>query len=666
MALTRRQFIVGASALTLAPTKIFAQPKSKTLRVVFFSDTHVALNRNVNECAKMLGEIVELKPNLVINGGDVTDYGWRGEYSNYRAITQGLPFKIHHVPGNHDVRWSPFGPQIYKEFVDQPFSVFEREGVWFVLLDSTVPLSHWGHYEAVQLEWLREKLSGIGPLAPVVVCTHHWVGRDSLMVDNEMTLRALFRNSNVVLWLNGHGHQDIEWKTDGIPSIMNKGLYQLSYSVLDFDLSQETLVVKRRSVENPQSKTIVSQSLKPRSAVVLPDFVGPFDTELFTHVRLDRGNWTPSADWKLPSLISGTHTLQYRLKESGTEIEFPMFEQRTNSALVPLADRTLPGGVMSHLRAEDDGLFVSQMDGSVMKLDRRTLRTLWHSKTEGYCHSTPLVTDKMVIVGSADGHLYAYGRRNGVQVWRKKLGFPVYSSATVAGSRLFLAGAGAFFCLNVETGETIWKTPIPESNTAFAQSVACTDGERFYAGCWDSAMVALDVETGEVVWRELCQPKTFAFSPAISSPCLHQDSVFVAANGNGLFRFECSTGRKHWEIESPGEKYGHSSPAVTREGHIIVGCLGDKGQVRCVDMAGKELWMVETGATIYDSSPFVDGSHAFIGSVDGTLSMINTASGKLVDQYRVGTGHLLSTPVAKDGVVYACGLDGRMVALRYA
>ena len=37
---------------------------------------------------------------------------------------------------------------------------------------------------------------------------------------------------NVVLWLQGHGHANIDWSIDGVPATMVGALYDSTYHVL--------------------------------------------------------------------------------------------------------------------------------------------------------------------------------------------------------------------------------------------------------------------------------------------------------------------------------------------------------------------------------------------------------------------------------------------------
>src|SRR5437764_9026270 len=67
---------------------------------------------------------------------------------------------------------------------------------------------------------------------PVLLFMHHWIGRDAPSVrpiDNEFDLWPILRGHNVLAIFTGHGHQDLTWKTNGVLTLMARGLYQGSH-----------------------------------------------------------------------------------------------------------------------------------------------------------------------------------------------------------------------------------------------------------------------------------------------------------------------------------------------------------------------------------------------------------------------------------------------------
>ncbi len=229
MSVSRRELLQATGAAALLPllsrTGLAApKPKRENFRAVFFSDTHVAVGRNIQENRQMLAEISALKPDFCINGGDVTDQAWRAQFDLYKGLINDLGFPIHHCPGNHDVRWAPLGMQIFSEYFESPYRAFEHKGVWFILLNSAVPLSHWGNIPSPQMAWLEKTLQAIGPTTPIFLFSHHWVGREdmrtgrpTIQIDNEPELIEMIRGYNVRFIGNGHGHSDLMWEVEEPP-----------------------------------------------------------------------------------------------------------------------------------------------------------------------------------------------------------------------------------------------------------------------------------------------------------------------------------------------------------------------------------------------------------------------------------------------------------------
>ncbi len=670
--ISRRELLLAGGAAALAPALPQWQKGSGSFSFAYFSDTHVALERNIQENAAMLEEIKAFSPAFAINGGDVTDYGWVREYENYWNLIKDLGFGVHHVPGNHDVRWSPLGPKAYREGTrDRMFSAFDHQGVHFVLLDSTVPLSHYGHFETAMLRWLEADLKKVGRETPVIVTTHHWVGRDRAMVDNEAALLRVLLPYNVKIVLNGHGHSDLLWTWEGIPNTMNKGLYQGSWQRIDIDREAGELRLARRAGANKELRPLLTVPLaapreKRKLYPVPPLTTGfiPVSHQGAKEYRWDDDAWKPVSAEGVPAPTNGgTHTLALRSDPNTFFYAGEVVIPGGGGALKPRWTKDLPGGVMSHLRLDGGVLYVSCMDGSLVAVDKASGKTRWTANTGDYCHSSPTVAGDLVLVGSADGAMYAFDRKSGRRRWRFETGGPVYGSAAIAkGIAVFGSGDGKVYGVALSDGKKRWEYEIPTGNTSFVQSPAATDGERFYLGAWDKFLYALNAD-GSLAWRQDCVgARSWAYSPAIGGPAVSRDLVVVPANGNNLCAFDPKTGAPKWNVSSPGDKYGYSSPLIVGD-RIVVGCLGDKGEVRCVRATdGEILWTAATGSTIYDSSPSEAGGIVAIGSVSGLLSAISLADGKMLDGYRLPTGHLLASPVSEPGFVYAASYSDRLVA----
>jgi outer membrane protein assembly factor BamB len=459
---------------------------------------------------------------------------------------------------------------------------------------------------------------------------------------------------------------------------MNKGLYQFSYEKVEVDRKKNEVRLSRRTKEKPEFTLLSRVGLSPtkskREVWQIPaQFSGAIllpAKAVGKEYRWDDGAWIPLAGTALTTekLIPGEHRLTVRTNQNYFHCGVGVSKSETPSVLQENWRVSLPGGVMSHLGLVQDSLLVSCMDGSLIRLNKKTGQPIWSTKMAGYCHSSPTFSDGIVVVGCSDGFVRGFSFENGKELWRHQTDGPVYASAAVAKGIVGIAsGDGTVRGLNLIDGTHKWTQKLPPSNSNFIQSPATTDGERFYMGAWDSHLYAFDVVTGEQVFRAgCCADRSFAYSPAIGGPAIVNDLVVVPANGNVLYAFDRKTGKEAWQATSPGDKFGYSSPTFDGQ-RIVCGCLGSKGEFRAVDPTnGKILWTAATGADIYDSSPCIGNGWTAVGSVAGILSVASVDTGAILGQTQLPIGHILASPVAQNDHVYAATYGDLIAAFKVA
>ena len=623
--LTRRELIrLGAAAL-LAPGCAFRS--REPWRFAVCSDTHFGVPDALETNRSLFREMEEHAPRLVVIAGDVTERGWAEEYDDLDRARAGLSFPVHAAPGNHDVRWAPLGLQGFSTRVGPPHQVLTFEGCGFVLLDSTVPLSHWGHIGGPQRRWLQTELERIGPVLPLFVFMHHPTGRDPVAVSDQDALLDVLAPYNTRVVFTGHGHSDLVWEWRGITHTMSRGLYQGSYQLVDVDPAAGEVRILRRTEDAREPVPFTTVPLAPGwRAYPLP----------------------PTAP------AAGADT---------TSGPAPAASVPGQGALRPIWERRLGGGVLSHLKLDVRTLYVTAMDGSISAFHPRDGSLRWRAVTGGYCHSSPVIADGTVIVGSADANVYCLDAEDGAERWRVATGGPVYASAAIArGIAAIASGDGAVYGIGLDDGALRWRWSLPPGPSAFSQSPAATDGERIFIGAWDSHVYALDAATGGELWRLRTTSDGFYYSPAIGAPALHDGRLYIPSNDNSLHCIDCATGRSLWRAASTGDRFGYSSPRIVGD-RIYIGCLGDLGEVRCLSAVdGSEVWATATGSTIYDSSPAVAAGTLAIGSVDGTLWLLRAGDGAILGSHRFPAGHFLSSPAAGSGRVYAATLAEVLIA----
>lgn len=693
----RRTTFLAALLFGCAP--VFAD-----FRLVHCSDTHFGAGNNQQADVAMFKEISSLdpRPAFVVNTGDVAEIGTDEEYAQLQDALKFLTPKMYIAPGNHDVRWNPRGKEGFTRGTSGPlYQSWDYGGVHFVALDSTVLLQHWGHISQDQLDWLKADLESVGKDTPVVIGFHHWIGREKVMVDNEQTLMDLVAPYNVVLWLQGHGHSDIQWNINGAPAIMQKGLYQGSYTVIDVTGGKMTL--RRRSLVDPKKRKrneLVRDKSVPASEEVEWEDVmtiplhkqpaprwaaearpvngsinivahrGDLPSDATLQARLNDGEFVPmqahgdawTCEMPAAPLAPGNHivTVQAVLAD-GRAYQRPV-SVKIAGAIAPVWETNIGGAVQARLVRDGELLYLPSMGGDLVALRAENGAEVFRVRTEGPVYATPHVENGVVYFTSADHHIYAADAKTGALKWKTRTGGAVLGGAALA-QGVVCAGSvdTKIYGVDAATGEIRWTV---DGNNMY-QSKPATDGTHFFVGGWDNRFRCIDAATGKEKWalklgKSARNDSFSAFSPAITSPAIGEGLVFISTNDGILHALRIEDGSEAWRID--WQKMGYSSP-LYHDGRVYC-ALSDEGKVFCADAkTGAMLWTAETGSVIYDSSFCYSEGIVFIGCVDGTFSAIRADDGKRLWQYRLGPGHVLASPAADGRNVYISSMSGKVTAL---
>ncbi len=702
MRIVRCLLVYSIIALTGCSSKAQVAPVAppKGFTFIHCSDVHVGAGNNHETDAALFAEIAKLdpKPAFVVATGDICEYGTDEQYALYRETLNNLgDVKMYPAPGNHDVRWNPRGKEGYTLGTGGPlYRSWDYDGVHFVTLDSTVLLEHWGHISQEQLNWLKKDLAKIGREKPVIIGFHHWIGRESVQTDSEQALMDLVKPYNVVLWLQGHGHADIDWNVNGVPATMVKGLYQNSYDIIQ--VTPDELRIRKRTLPDPKKKSsdeLVREKTAPADKIqpvvkplmniplkkqpvpnivadakleddqIVIDATAPHGATL--EYRVDTAHPQPlSGLARIPTtqLVPGEHVITVQASFPDKRAYQKPLPVTIPGAVSQLWQTDVGGEVQSPLVKHGDTIYVSSMGNDLIALRDSDGKEKWRVKTAGPIFQASHFDDasNTLYFGSADHFVYAVNPNNGHVKWKAELGGAVLAGPNVAQGVLSVGTTDTkIYGIDASNGNKLWTV---QGKNMF-QSKTATDGQRFFVGGWDNFFRCIDAKSGQEIWsKELGRKQNYknfsAFSPAITSPAVGDGKVFVSTNDGILHGLKIENGDEVWRVD--WKKMGYSSP-LYRDGRVYA-ALSDEGKAFCVDAnTGEFKWTAETGAVIYDSSFCFGGGNVFIANVNGTINSINADSGKIEWQYRMPPGHLLGSPVADDDRVYMGSMNGLMIAL---
>jgi parallel beta-helix repeat protein len=240
-----------------------------------------------------------------------------------------------------------------------------------------------------------------------------------------------------------------------------------------------------------------------------------------------------------------------------------------------------------------------------------------------------LIVNGKRYVGDYEGYkYYCTYEENGTSVWTKSvnglaMGTPVYSEGMVYLTSCKFELTGDVYCVDAETGDTIWRISTPSGRDTSGTASVYNDILYFTTYNWvgNGDIYAVDKYDGTVLWRKTIQ---------------RTDSCPAVAYGNVYVCGGCPN-------YSPLQTY-------------------------CFDaVTGEEIWNITasyTGIGAWTCSPVVADGKCYVGKADST--MYSYSAIYAFDAYN-GTKVWSSSgggasPAISEGILYTVGNDGKVYA----
>ena len=270
--------------------------------------------------------------------------------------------------------------------------------------------------------------------------------------------------------------------------------------------------------------------------------------------------------------------------------------------------------------------------------------------------STPALADGMVFVGSLTGNLYCVDAETGETIWNKTIErdpkwWGVTSSPLVQNGVVYIMSFsdGTLHALGMN-GEEMWNRSTGQISAYV--SAASLSGKLYFPG-GDPALYCVDLVSKEVLW------KTAVSSQISATPTLGENEVFFVTK-ESVQALDAASGKQIWTAKVNGSI---SSPAVS-SGRVYVGSDDQpKGHISCFDARnGSLIWRTEVNGPV-KSSPLVLDDRVYFGtnSEEGAIYALDAGNGSIVWSYPVGA-FIMSSASASDGVLFMGADDGRMYA----
>ncbi len=226
---------------------------------------------------------------------------------------------------------------------------------------------------------------------------------------------------------------------------------------------------------------------------------------------------------------------------------------------------------------------------TITTLDADTGREQWSTvlgagREWGAATRSPQVNSRWVYGGARLDGLHALNRSTGETVWNSRLIGSRFPSPFVTEAKVFFAGGqNTLFALNADSGAPEWQASL---GRLWAQSSPFVRDRVLVVGLEDAGLGAFCAETGAPLWvrRITMEPEigTFGFrhraNLTVTSPIIHEQSVYIGLTDGGLYAFDLDTGEPLWSRDFGVPVL--ATPAL-HDNHVYVATCD--GVVYCVE-----------------------------------------------------------------------------------
>lgn len=676
-------------------------------RFAFVTDVHVNADdpERVTHFRRVTAAIVADDPELVISGGDMTDWGRDTEYDAYwSAVPEQLRSKMHHVPGNHELKYDWSDYENYERRIGDRNTTVDVGGLHFLFLDTSVFQLDPSYLRRDSLAWLHDTLEAAGSEPSIIVTHHPPMGDHFYFLPNQDEFTHAIEPYPVRGILCGHTHVQRVLRNNGLTLLVggatknHAGFYRLerttavgsdvvtiSYvdapevttdaagpsgaavtpvTTIDLGAPQgpgDDVAPAKIRVRSSTDGTIAVQARYPREAPVADVAATIYNPDVFlggppdTWTPLDRagaatGGGLHTGQLTLAGHAPGAHRVIIRSRNAdGDEWREIVDVQTPAQAFDTLWEHRMPESVQGSLAQHDGLVVIAGTTGTVAACRPRgsERREQWSTQL-GHVYNDPAFSPdgSTVYVPAADG-LHALSSEDGTPRWRADLGH-VHADPCVTtlddSPHVIVAAGLTMHCVD-DTGTPTWSLPM-EYMTAGRPAVV---GDLVHFGGGDGDAWAVDVRTGDVKWRvSLTEGTSDRLTEAPWTT-----NVLPLPNGLILFstRAAClAVDPVSHEIawQSPGN-YMYCPPTLIDGKLLSVGRLGNAALLDPDD--GTVLWEGQPVPDARAPAQLRHGKWIYLTASSGMIARID-AHGTVEQLRQVNRGFVYATPaLADDGRV---------------
>ena len=466
------------------------------------------------------------------------------------------------------------------------------------------------------MNWMKEQLKKVRKDEPLIFLNHYPLDNG---LDNWYEVIDQLKTKNTILALCGHGHSNRPVQAEEIPAVMGRSNLRAKaaeggYNLVDLRMDS-ILFIERK----PLTRT----------------------EKLWTGVKLERKEYDRTKKFPRPD---------FSMNASNPRVKAVWTYQSAANVI------STPAVMQNRL------VVFGNQNGLVEALDLNTGKRKWTFQTGGPVFSSPATASGLVVLGSADGYVYALSE-SGKLRWKFKTQAAVLGAPLIAGEKVYIGGSdGAYRCLDLKNGNEVWRF---EGLGGPVVSKPVLHKNLLLFGAWDRYLYAYDIQKKQLAWKWSNGSSVINFSPAACIPIVHGGLVYVVAPDRYLSAIDLETGQTVWRTN---EATVRESQGLSENGNLIYGKTMQDTLVAFATGRDKKpaAWKMHVGYG-YEHTPSTlveKDSKLFFGTRNGIVYAINPSTREKLWAYRIDNSMVNTLNVLTGKKLVAATMDGKVCLLQ--
>lgn len=329
-------------------------------------------------------------------------------------------------------------------------------------------------------------------------------------------------------------------------------------------------------------------------------------------------------------------------------------------------------------------LYLINTNGKIEALNAETGKRIWQQSTrtgdgiwpfkrkkpgpDAQYAGGPAVAGNLLVVGTLDGHVYAFDAATGKRLWSAEVDNEVISPPAIdAGNVYVRTNSGYVYAFDGSTGARKWLNDqgnVPLLSLRGNGPLLAAHGVVLF-GSDDGKVVSLRSDTGGIQWqipitRGLGRTDIQKLDDADDTLQLDGNTLYATAYHGDLVAIDAAQGQLLWN--RPFSSYVGvgvaSNELVGVDDHSLVWAFSKNG--------GGDLWKQDALEYHWLTAPSVQGNYAVVGGVQGYVHWLDLSNGKLAARVRLSRDAIRARPLVNGDMVYIEDVKGRVAAYRIA